>query len=219
MNYIALLSFVYSSFCIFLFCHAKFKFFNLFFIFFSICLSHRHANNVIKKAKYCGHCGLNSKAFLKELIYKSEVLAGTFQARDNISQFIKWCRELEILDCLLFETDDLVLRKNEKSFILCLLEIARRGSRFGMAAPMLVQMEQEIERELAKLDNEDEGYKEEEEEEQQQQQEEEQKDSLREEKENLKQNQDNNMKNLHEMVSLRIRFFVTVSYTLNVIFE
>ncbi|NXR13392.1 GA2L2 protein, partial [Semnornis frantzii] len=74
---------------------------------------------------------------------------GTFQARDNISNFIQWCRkEMDIQDVLMFETEDLVLRKNEKNFVLCLLELARRAARFGMRAPTLVQMEEEIEEEM-----------------------------------------------------------------------
>ncbi|XP_051665841.1 GAS2-like protein 2A [Manacus candei] len=74
---------------------------------------------------------------------------GTFQARDNVSNFIQWCRkEMDIKDVLMFETEDLVLRKNEKNFVLCLLELARRASRFGVRAPTLVQMEEEIEEEL-----------------------------------------------------------------------
>lgn len=48
----------------------------------------------------------------------------------------------------MFETNDLVLKKNEKNFVLCLLEVARRGSKFGMLAPMLIQMEEEIEEEM-----------------------------------------------------------------------
>lgn len=48
----------------------------------------------------------------------------------------------------MFETEDLVLRKNEKNFVLCLLELARRAARFGMSAPTLVQMEEEIEEEI-----------------------------------------------------------------------
>ncbi|NXH47867.1 GA2L2 protein, partial [Dicaeum eximium] len=74
---------------------------------------------------------------------------GTFQARDNVSNFIQWCRkEMDIKEVLMFETEDLVLRKNEKNFVLCLLELARHASRFGMHAPTLVQMEEEIEEEL-----------------------------------------------------------------------
>ncbi|XP_059054765.1 GAS2-like protein pickled eggs [Achroia grisella] len=76
--------------------------------------------------------------------------SGTFFARDNLSNFIDWCRyALGILECLLFETDDLCLRKNEKHVVLCLLEVARKGSVLGMPAPLLVQMEKQIERELA----------------------------------------------------------------------
>ncbi|NXT65742.1 GA2L2 protein, partial [Chaetops frenatus] len=74
---------------------------------------------------------------------------GTFQARDNVSNFIQWCRkEMDIKDVLMFETEDLVLRKNEKNFVLCLLELARHASRFGVHAPTLVQMEEEIEEQL-----------------------------------------------------------------------
>ena len=89
--------------------------------------------------------------------------AKSFMARDNVHNFIIWCRLLGIYDCLLFETDDLVLRKNDKSFILCLLEVARRGAAFGMPAPMLVQFEQEIDREMA-LDDSSSNQEEEEEE-------------------------------------------------------
>uniref|UniRef100_H9G6L2 GAR domain-containing protein n=1 Tax=Anolis carolinensis TaxID=28377 RepID=H9G6L2_ANOCA len=52
------------------------------------------------------------------------------------------------LSVLMFETEDLVLRKNERQVVLCLLEVARRGARFGMVAPALVRMEQEIEEEM-----------------------------------------------------------------------
>lgn len=49
---------------------------------------------------------------------------GTFFARDNVSNFINWCRNgLGVFECLLFETDDLIMRKNEKHVILCLLEV------------------------------------------------------------------------------------------------
>lgn len=41
------------------------------------------------------------------------------------------------------------MRKNERSFVLCLLEVARFGIGLGMATPLLVQMEQEIDREIA----------------------------------------------------------------------
>ncbi|KAH9414241.1 Growth-Arrest-Specific Protein 2 Domain [Dermatophagoides pteronyssinus] len=81
---------------------------------------------------------------------KLNALPGTFQSRDNVANFIEWCRRIQIHECLLFETEDLVGRKNEKSFILCLLEVARYGAKFGVLAPTLVQFEQEIDQEIEK---------------------------------------------------------------------
>ncbi|XP_055982496.1 GAS2-like protein 2 [Sorex fumeus] len=74
---------------------------------------------------------------------------GTFQARDNVSNFIQWCRkEMGIQEVLMFETEDLVLRKNVRNVVLCLLELGRRAWRFGVAAPTLVHLEEEIDEEL-----------------------------------------------------------------------
>lgn len=87
---------------------------------------------------------------IADVKYFTTAKPGTFFARDNVSNFINWCRfSLEIIECLLFESDDLIMRKNEKHVILCLLEVARRGAKFGMLAPMLVQMERQIDREIA----------------------------------------------------------------------
>lgn len=83
------------------------------------------------------------------LVYKSDARPQSFHARDNISNFIKWCRYIaKVRECLMFETDDLILRKNEKNFILCLLEVARFGSRFGIQVPTIIQLELEIEAEI-----------------------------------------------------------------------
>ncbi|CAH1801889.1 unnamed protein product [Owenia fusiformis] len=90
----------------------------------------------------------NSKIPVTDVIYRRNVNPGTFLTRDNICNFITWCRGLGIPDCLLFETDDLVMRKNERSVVLCLLEVARRGARFGMVAPCLIQLEREIDAEI-----------------------------------------------------------------------
>lgn len=84
-----------------------------------------------------------------QVVYRDPVKPGTFQARDNVSNFITWCRQLGIPDVLRFETDDLVLRKNERSVVLCMLELARLGARLGMPAPTIVRMEEEIDAELA----------------------------------------------------------------------
>ena len=58
------------------------------------------------------------------LSYHSAARPGSFQARDNISQFIGWSRStLAVPDTLLFETEDLVSRRNERNVLLCLLEV------------------------------------------------------------------------------------------------
>ena len=83
------------------------------------------------------------------VLYKQDARPQSFQSRDNISNFIKWCRYVvRVRECLMFETDDLILRKNENNFILCLLEIARFGSKFGIQVPTIIKFELEIEAEL-----------------------------------------------------------------------
>ncbi len=93
--------------------------------------------------------GLHPKPNLPDrgVQYRRNVKPATFLSRDNLSNFISWCRGLGIPDCLLFETEDMVMRKNARNVVLCLLEVARRGARYGMLAPRLVQLEEEIDRE------------------------------------------------------------------------
>ena len=81
--------------------------------------------------------------------FRYDVKPGTFLARDNVSNFITWSTRMGIPEVLRFETDDLVMRKNERSVVLCLLEVARVGAKFGMLAPTIVQMEEEIDAEIA----------------------------------------------------------------------
>ncbi|KAG7314573.1 hypothetical protein KOW79_021876 [Hemibagrus wyckioides] len=110
-----------------------------------------HANNVTRAAGEFQHKHGRRRAHLPSsgVTFMSSAQPATFLARDNVSNFINWCRnEMHIKDVLMFETDDLVLRKNEKNVVLCLLEVARRASRFGMAAPVLIQLEEEIEEEI-----------------------------------------------------------------------
>ncbi|CAM4651052.1 unnamed protein product [Lepidochelys olivacea] len=112
-----------------------------------------HANNITHVAREFSrdYPGLAHKLQLPRygVTCNDSAQPGTFQARDNVSNFIQWCRkEMDIKEVLMFETEDLVLRKNEKNFVLCLLEVSRRASRFGMSAPTLIQMEEEIEEEI-----------------------------------------------------------------------
>ncbi|KAI5929912.1 GAS2-like protein 1 [Manis javanica] len=105
----------------------------------------QHANAVTEAAR-----ALAATRPARGVAFQAHSVApGSFMARDNVATFIGWCRtELGVPEVLMFETEDLVLRKNEKSVVLCLLEVARRGARLGLLAPRLVQFEQEIEQEL-----------------------------------------------------------------------
>ncbi|KAF7237004.1 GAS2-like protein 2, partial [Varanus komodoensis] len=112
-----------------------------------------HANSISRVARDFGQAfpGLARKMPLPtcEVTCNDFAEPGTFQARDNVSNFIQWCRkEMNIKEAVMFETEDLVLRKNQRNVVLCLLELARRASRFGVRAPCLVRMEQEIEAEI-----------------------------------------------------------------------
>lgn len=118
------------------------------------CVLCRHANNVNRAAHEFQleypEAAQAMKLPSKDVVFQfRNVVLGSFVARDNVSNFITWCRqELWIKDVLMFETNDLVEKCNEKNFVLCLLEVARRGSKFGMLAPMLIQLEEEIEEEI-----------------------------------------------------------------------
>lgn len=109
-----------------------------------------HANNVMRAVYEHDE---SSKIIAKPLIsFKHDAKAQSFQARDNISNFIQWCRNIvRVREVLMFETDDLILRKNEKNFVLCLLEVARYGSKYGIQVPTIIQLEQEIEDEMNKM--------------------------------------------------------------------
>lgn len=69
----------------------------------------------------------------------------SFSARDNASNFISWCRGLGVQEAVVFESEGLVLHRDEKRVILCLLDVARFAERVGLPPPQLVRMEREIE--------------------------------------------------------------------------
>lgn len=90
----------------------------------------------------------------------------SFYARDNVSNFLKWCRKFGVRDAVLFEryiyyghgrrhhltwpdlhcSEDLVSHVNPRNVVLCLLETARIActKHSFSPAPGLVQFEQEI---------------------------------------------------------------------------
>jgi hypothetical protein len=108
-----------------------------------------HANNVNDAARKAHSLKSATPSALDNCKYRSDARPQTFNARDNVSQFIKWARRVAgVREVLMFESDDLILRKNEKNFILCLLEIARYGAKFGVSVPAIIKLEHEIEREI-----------------------------------------------------------------------
>ncbi|XP_076854108.1 uncharacterized protein gas2l1 [Brachyhypopomus gauderio] len=130
------------------------------------CALCRHANTVNRAARdfqiNCPEAARSLRTPSRDVVFQSRnVIPGSFLARDNVSNFIGWCRqELWIKDVLMFETNDLVERCNEKNFVLCLLEVARRGAKFGMLAPMLIQLEEEIEEEIRDEESQSESLRE-----------------------------------------------------------
>ncbi|RUS81112.1 hypothetical protein EGW08_011098 [Elysia chlorotica] len=73
--------------------------------------------------------------------------SGTWFARDNTANFLKWCRTFGMTDETLFDSEDLVTHHQERQVIYCLMELARLGARFGLEPPTLISMEKEIDNE------------------------------------------------------------------------
>lgn len=99
---------------------------------------------------------INNSGFVREGVFplcgitfkERGASQGSFIARDNVCNFIRWCRELGVPDVIMFETEDLVSNKNEKAVLLTLLEVARKVFKVGVDPPELVRLENEIDKEL-----------------------------------------------------------------------
>ncbi|XP_068734038.1 microtubule-associated protein futsch-like [Montipora capricornis] len=82
-----------------------------------------------------------------------------FRSRENVQQFLVWCRSHGLPEAILFESNDVVqvddYREGCRGVIICLMEIVRRTARFDLdELPQLIQLEKEIEEDEANDDSE-----------------------------------------------------------------
>lgn len=112
----------------------------------------RLAKLIQARAEHCCQLSGSSKVVPSfEFKCWGNAKSGTFFARDNVDNFLRWCRKFGVNESVMFESDGLVLHNQPRCVVLCLLELGRIASRFGVEPPGLVQLEKEIEEQEQQL--------------------------------------------------------------------
>ncbi|XP_046326246.2 growth arrest-specific protein 2-like [Haliotis rufescens] len=106
------------------------------------------AKLIESKARECFAEGKVTEPLPKmKLKCNNRAQSGTWFARDNTANFLQWGKEWGMKDECLFDTETLVSHKKEKPVIVCLLELARLGYKYGLEPPNIIKMENEIKHE------------------------------------------------------------------------
>jgi len=128
-------------------------------------------------------CQLIEKISKDTTKYRKDAKPQTFHARENITHFLDSIKHIGVPAVSIFEADDLVARKNDKSVLTSLLQLSRiAAKKYNIEPPTMIKYELEIEEEQRKKEGKTEE-KEDDEEEKETEKEEEEKETEKEEEE------------------------------------